>query len=473
MRIAAGSLRFLNTAHRAERRRGDVMSRLSSGLRVQRAADDAAGKAIAEKLRTRIGSTEAARRNINSALGTVQVAENGVGQIIRTLEQGRSLAVAAASETSGDDARGIMQDQLSEMIGQISDVANTTVNTNEEIRLLAGGDIEVAFLIDTSASMRPNINALQAGVADFEEAITSKGYSVRFALVEYQISVDAQDGVNTLTTLEEDNFTSTLSGISVSPGRVDPYAAMLQSAGITAEPSSSGSDDVGFTGEAKERHIIVLTDTGRETDLLTSDDSQLAVAEALEDNQIYVHVIGESRFQSRYNTIINRTEGTWNELGSSGGSIPDALNGIADQITQVASFPSPLVYQIGPDNTDDHRISLQLPINATPQGLGLAGLSVETVSDAREALDAIDTALDFLSSQRARFGGYTRRLESALTSNLTSAQNMTASLSTIEDADMAAELVVSVQAQIQQAAATSGLKLLRESRRDEMTRLLG
>ena len=206
LRIGAGSLRFLDNTRRATRRRSDVLSRMSSGLRIQRAADDAAGKAIADKLRTRIKSTEAARRNINTALSTVQSAEHGVVELINVLQQSRTLAVAAASETNSDETRRIMHDQLSEMLDLMGDVAGTTINTNEEIKILAGGNIEIAFLVDSSASMRPKIRALQAGVTDFEETLTSKGYSVQFALAEYQVSVDPQDGVRTLTALEDDNF---------------------------------------------------------------------------------------------------------------------------------------------------------------------------------------------------------------------------------------------------------------------------
>ena len=448
------------------------LERLSSGLRINRAADDAAGMAISEKLRTRIGSNLAARRSINDALATVEIAESGIGQIVDSVSRARTLALAAASETISDTERALMQEEVSELLDQIDDVADGAVYTNENIKLLAGGHIEIAFLIDTSYSMIQEINALRAGISDFEAAITSQGFSVDFALAEYKVPVDAQDGVDTLATLGDASFIDALNSLSVSVGAVDPYAAMMQTSGITAEDSDTGSDAVGFTEEAKERHIIMLTDTNREADLLDADDSQPGVADALDDNQITVHVIGEAAYSTRYSTIINETGGSWASLGASGSNVQDALSSIAAQITRVASFPSPIVFQIGTENTADHRISLQLPINATPQGLGLAGLSVATRQEASEALDSLDSALDFLCKQRARCGGYTQRLESALSTNLTQSAGMTAALSSIQDADMAAESVTMARERLLQDAAMAGLRVFREVGRESVMQLL-
>ena len=166
-----GSLRFIESVRRSSQRRSDTLSRLATGLRIRKAADDAAGKAIAETLRARIASTQAARYNINHALDTVQIAEEGIGRIIEALNRSRTLAVAAASETYDDESRAIMQDEVSDILDQIDEIAVNTVHTNEDIKLLAGGNIEIAFLIDTSASMNAEINALRAGITDFETAL--------------------------------------------------------------------------------------------------------------------------------------------------------------------------------------------------------------------------------------------------------------------------------------------------------------
>ncbi len=453
-------------------RRTDALRQLSSGRRISRAADDAAGMAVSEGLRTRLRSTDMARRNINDALATVQIAEEGAGQIVTALDRMRTLAMAAASQTTSDTSRAHMQEELSELLDQIDEIAGGAVYTNENIKLLAGGHIEIAFLVDTSYSMVQEISALQSGITDFEAAITSEGFSVDFALAEYKLPVDAQDGVDTLATLGDPGFLGALGGLSVTYGVVDPYAALLQAAGITAEASDTGSDAVGFTDEAKERHIIVLTDTRREIDLLDAEDSQQAVADALDDNQIRVHVIGDSAYYTRYSTIINETGGSWAELGASGSNVADALANIAAQITRVASYPSPISFQIGPDNTEDDRITLQLPINATPQGLGISGASITTVEGAREALDNIDGALDFISGQRSRFGGWSRRLQSALSLSLEQSAGLTGALGRIEDADMARQSLLAASAAIQQEGAMVGLRVHREISRDQLQLLL-
>lgn len=470
--VTGQNLHLMGLVRNAVQRRTGALERLSSSKRINKAADDAAGMAVASGLSSRLQSTDAARRNIQDAMATVQIAEEGVGQIIDSLNRTRTLAMASASGTASDTSRAHMQEEISELLDQIDEVSEGAVYTNENIKLLAGGHIEIAFLVDTSYSMVQEINALRSGITDFEEAITNEGFAVNFALAEYKLPVDAQDGVDTLATLGDPGFIGALNGLSVSYGVVDPYAALLQAAGITAEDSDTGSDAVGFTDEAKERHIIVLTDTRREIDLLDADDSQQAVADMLDDNQITVHVIGDPGYSSRYSAIINETGGSWADLGASGNNVQSALANIAGQITRVASYPAPIRFQIGVDNTDANRITLQLPINATPQGLGIAGLSVATREGALESLDDIDAAIEFLAGQQARFGGWTNRLEHALNLNISQSTGMTAAVSRIEDADMAAESITLAREGILQEAAMMGLKMHREMTRDRVVALL-
>ena len=466
------SLKLMGFVRQAVGRQTDALRRLSSGKRINRAGDDAAGMAISTSLLSRLRSTDAALQNIKDALATVQIAEEGAGQIIDTINRARTLAMAAASETTSNTSRSYLQEEYSDLLDQLNEIAEGAVYKNDNIKLLAGGHIEIAFLIDTSYSMFQEINALQSGITDFETAIVNEGYSVEFALAEYKLPVDAEDGVDTLATLGDTNFTSELNGLTVTLGGVDPYAALLQSAGITDEASDTGSDAVGFTNEAKERHIIVLTDTNRERDLLDAEDSQQAVADLLDDSQIIVHVIGEASYYTRYSTIISETGGSWAELGAGGGNVATALADIARQITQVASYPAPISFQVGPDNTDANRIPLELPINATPQGLGLADTRISTLEDALETLDALDGALEFISGHRSRFGGLSRRLESTLSLNLTQSAGLSASLSQIENADMAAESLALTRESILQQAAMNGLKVHREVLRTEIEGLL-
>ncbi|TGE39973.1 flagellin [Desulfosporosinus fructosivorans] len=120
----------LNTFHALainEAAIGKSLRRLSSGLRINQAADDAAGLAISEKMRGQIRGLGQATRNVQDAISLIQTAEGAAGSIHDMLQRGRELAVQAANGTLTDQDRGQLQDEL----GQILTNINTTANNSE------------------------------------------------------------------------------------------------------------------------------------------------------------------------------------------------------------------------------------------------------------------------------------------------------------------------------------------------------
>jgi flagellin len=102
------------------------LERLSSGLRINRAADDAAGLAIAEGFRSSVLGFRVAQRNSQDAISLVQTAEGALSETTNILQRIRELAVQAASGTSSDGNKAAMQDEVDELIAQIDDIASDT-----------------------------------------------------------------------------------------------------------------------------------------------------------------------------------------------------------------------------------------------------------------------------------------------------------------------------------------------------------
>ncbi|EPZ37583.1 Flagellin [Anoxybacillus ayderensis] len=121
------------------------LEKLSSGLRINRAADDAAGLAISEKMRSQIRGLEVAERNALDAISLIQTAEGALGSIHSILQRMRELAVQAANGTNTDDDREHIQNEIDQLIEEIDRIAeNTTFNGT---KLLDGNFANVKFQI--------------------------------------------------------------------------------------------------------------------------------------------------------------------------------------------------------------------------------------------------------------------------------------------------------------------------------------
>lgn len=107
-------------------RNGAALEKLSSGYRINRAADDAAGLAISEKLKSDIRSLNMARRNANDGISLVQTAEGGLNEIGNALGRLRELSVQAASDTIGDRERGFLNKEYMALKDEINRITNST-----------------------------------------------------------------------------------------------------------------------------------------------------------------------------------------------------------------------------------------------------------------------------------------------------------------------------------------------------------
>jgi flagellin len=112
------------------------LERLSSGLRVNRAADDAAGLAVAESMRAQVRGTQQAMRNVQDGIAMLNVADGGLSEIHDLLQRGRALSVQAANDTLGADARDAIQAELDQLSAEIDRLSQTT--TYNGVNLLQG-----------------------------------------------------------------------------------------------------------------------------------------------------------------------------------------------------------------------------------------------------------------------------------------------------------------------------------------------
>ena len=453
-------------------RSGGVSSveRLSSGKRVNRAADDAAGLGVATNLETAARSTRMALRNARGALDVIEIAESGTREIEDQLQRLRTLAVQAASETLDADERAYIAEEAATIIGSVDATARSTTWGSEF--LLLGSGIDVAFVMNTSLSMSPEIGALLAAVSTFEADLSAAGLDVQFALSEINASVDPLDGSRRVADFGED-VQAALSSLGTRFGLQDAYAALLEAAGVEAIPGAVDPDALGFRPGARERHIILFSDDPRDLDFLSSPDTAADVGQRLADAGFIVHAIIDTAQAALYQPIVDATGGTLSNAGNVGQFIGSALQAIGDDVVTRIGPDEPMSAQVGIGSAADDRISLALPVNLSVAGLGIRGVDLTTPEDARAALDTLDTALDRVNAARAELGAAANRVSSAAAHAEAQEEALRSAESTILDADFAEESAEATAAALLRDAGLAALGQARRLQASTVTALLG
>ena len=170
------ALRSAEAMRQAENQMGEAMERLSTGLRINSAADDAAGSAIASRMEAQTRSLGVAIRNANDAISMTQTAEGALGEVESILQRMRELAVQAGNNTLNDSDRDQIQAELNALSAEIDSISGAT-NFNG-INLLDGSNASLAFQVGINADSSINVDLTKADAASLGLNGSSQGGSV-------------------------------------------------------------------------------------------------------------------------------------------------------------------------------------------------------------------------------------------------------------------------------------------------------
>jgi flagellin len=371
------------------------LEKLSSGLRINKAGDDAAGLAISEKMRGQVRGLEQASRNSQDGISLIQTAEGALNETHSILQRQRELATQASNDTNTAQDRKNIQDEMDQLGKEIDRIASTTqFNTKN---LLDGS-------MDTTTTARANIStnsSLGTGqvVADALTALTDKDGNNLGILATDTIEISY---VKNGTTVSNDFTVATLTLASL--GTTDGAAA---NADITVASATAGQITVTGTGNGHTNAINGFTVTVKDASGNIKSGASSALSSFAETQQATVaHADGSATFQ----------------IGANTGQ------------------------------------SMQLAIkDMSASALGVKDLKVGTAGQASVAIKVIDSAIQKVSAQRSSLGATQNRLEHTINNLSTSAENLTAAESRIRDVDMAKEMMEFTKNNILSQAAQSML----------------
>lgn len=376
------------------------LQRLSSGLRINSAKDDAAGMAISTRMTSQINGLNQATRNASDGISLAQTAEGALGTISDNLQRMRELSVQAANGTLSDTDRDSVNSEITQLKSEIDRVANQT--SFNGTKLLDGSSGGFTFQVGADANQIIAIDSLTSAKS------TDLGTST-YASVE-------------LTAIDVDAATNDLSTGPVG--------------------TANGGDSLlvgGFT-------INGVDITG--SDMAVGDVADVTAAEYKEWMSKTVDAINLQSSKTGVTAQLNVDSNT-NEIGISlfGTNMDSAYAGI----TFGAGDNDGAALSLDEATAADAATGLTVTTN------GFSSIDVSTIAGANKALTMLDGAIDAVNTMRGDLGAVQNRFESTITNLATSAENLSASRSRIQDADFASETSNLTKAQILQQAGTAML----------------
>ena len=454
-----------------------AVQRLSSGLRINSAKDDAAGVAIATRMTTQIGGLSVAMRNANDGISVSQTAEGAMEEMIRNLNRAHDLSVQAASYNTSNDRNSTNQ-EVSQIIDEMSRIVNQTRYNGE--KLLTGGfsgDFQIgAFVNETINVSMTNLSPTNMGVATNFSTVSG----LTDAQLAGRVAVSYNVGMAGSATLEGADLGNAVAAQTVSATKISQINAVSDQTGVTAFGFGNGLvgsayGSVGQTAAAVDGllagsltingvSIGAISAAASNTDVadglvtainsLTSQHGVTAVkvntpdgATATNDSIVLVNRTGAA-ITVTANTGVDAGIGTFFAAGtnavSAGSNGAIVMNDTLGDLT--ASYDT---------STTGASIVGISSSTTTLADATVGAQTVTTAGSANLAMLVFEKALDTVNSQRSVLGAKLNRMEAVVRNLENVRENITAARGRIQDADFAEETARLTKSQILQQAGTA------------------
>ena len=431
-----------------------AMQRLSSGLRINSAKDDAAGLAIAVRMSSQIRGLNQAIRNANDAVSMVQTAEGAIDEMTNALQRIRELAVQSANATNTSLDRGATDKEVQQLIQEMDRIATQTQFNNQT--LLDGTLGTKTFQVGASSgqtialSMSTGLRVTQIG--QIAEATAGTAVSA--------VGIGVGD-----VTINGSNVGASVAGSANGQAASSAYAKALaiNSSGITGVTATA----VTGTKVSDTASVGVTMDNA-------GDSYSLTINTVVVASYTGITAVSQTELMDRINLYSNQTgvtaslNGVNMELKAADGrninlTATKVDAGVADSIAFAAGTTETrgFIELSAADNitvTDaNNRLGFGASAVVAKDSGTISSVDVKTADNANDTMKRVDSALQIITTMRAELGAILNRFEST-NSNLSNVlENITAAHSRIMDADFAAEAANITKSQILQQAGISVL----------------
>ncbi len=443
--------------------------KLSSGYKINRAADDAAGLAISEKMRKQIRGLTQASANAQDGISAVQTAEGALTEVHDMLQRMNELAVKAANGTNSASDRTAIQQEIDQLTTEIDRVAETT-KFNETYLLKGDKDVPkgTSYSYDkfNGADTVATATFVDDKVTGMKLTFTGEGVTatnmaaqneLAKALRDAGVSVTAKSTYNSTTgAVESTGYALTLNGEAgqkfnvtmTSPSTLNTAAAEATFTVFTKDGVTLG------TIKVEDYANLATSTTGDRTDTVVFNATKVTASKCSAATAAYYDRDGNKVSANDLNNYFTtsydgkeKTTGT-NYVRADASAVYDAVGNkttlntaeISDSRDKTGALN--IALHVGADATSNNQITLNLETMSS-KGLGINGLKLDGTNDvnARDSIEKIAAAITKVSAQRSELGAVQNRLEHTINNLDNVVENTTSAESAIRDTDMASEMV--------------------------------
>ena len=445
------------------------IQRLSSGLRINSAKDDAAGLAISERFTSQIRGLNQAARNANDGISLAQVTEGAMKSAGDILQRVRELAVQSANASNSAGDRQALNQEVGQLVSELDRIAKTTEFNGQ--KLIDGSFGTAQFQVGANANqtivaatgnLRTNVygnnqvvaagtlagtgawgsNGVSAGTLAVSGFVGSKNISVASnatasAIADKINTAKGETGV-TAAARTEASLTFVASGA---------YALTLQSDNSSAQTVSFTLSNAA-TADGLSAAVSAINDQTSKTGVtaaLNSDGTQILLTNAAGND---ILVADTAAISNAGNVTVQKLDSTGATVGAAATLTADTAANNA-LLSGYVTFDSEKSFAVTPTTTN------ALTSAASSTLKKVSELDITTFAKATEAMKTVDSALAFINGERAKLGALQSRFETAISALNITSENLSASRSRIQDADFAAETANLSRAQILQQAGTA------------------
>lgn len=478
------------------------LQRLSSGLRINSAKDDAAGLAISQRMTSQINGLNVAQRNANDAISYSQTAEGALAEMGDILQRIRELSVQSANATNSAGDRKSLNDEVNQLVSELNRFAVTTEFNGQKI--LNGDNSVLNFHVGANANQ-----TISVSTTDFR---TNKygsyqiGGEHRDAAIQQVLANSVASNTNTIPGEQVAKAAVQAAGNLTLNGSVSKTIELTENDSASDIASKINSQQVtGLKASAKTESMFFVMGTGNyNLDIWTSDASNNADNTTVASISLFVDAINLENQEKMANVfnevsaktgivarvdkesnlfaiILSNEDGRNINVFKKGVTVANVglgndLKGQGQTILANSTGTLTVAGQVLIDSDKSYSITTEAGLILPPGVLGdnvmgaadkaitygselkrVDSIDITTVKGANQAIHIVDMALDAVNSQRAKFGALQNRFESTISNLQTSSENVSAARSRIQDTDFAAETANLSRNQVLQQAATSML----------------
>ncbi|HWD41602.1 MAG TPA: flagellin [Fimbriimonas sp.] len=455
------AMNAINNLNSVSGRLGESMTRLSTGLRINTAADDPAGLIASQNMTAQIGGMSQAITNSQEGINYVKTADGALGQVNTLLNSAYSLAVAASnSATLSPTEVQADQQQLNSIVSSITTISQTTTYGAKHLLDGTSG-------VQSSTTDGANISSLNIGGTVKGAALTANATVTLNSLTAATQATDTSTAFASTTAAVATAGSFTLNGVTFTATATttagDLINAMNNSSQQTGVVASyeSGAIKLSSTAYGSNAKIDLVDASGVFRGSAGADSSTGADATASIDvGTSATGVLFTGSLNGNGGLTLSDADGNSFTLTAGGNTAVSSAKAIGQVIVGSAQF------QIGATSGQTASLSIgnfaasQLGTGAV-SGKNMSNLDISTTTGAADAMKVITAAINQVSSARGAIGNFqTNVLQQSVNSLTTAQQNLSASLSTVQDTNIAQEMTNFTKLQILEQ---SGMSILSQA----------